>query len=101
MVNGPEILTKYVGESEANIRKLFLEAEEKQVKRGDNSGLHIIILDELDAICKQRGASGWRSTGVYDTVVNQLLSKIDGVNSLNNVLIIGMTNRPDLIDELF
>ena len=98
MVNGPEILNKYVGESEANIRKLFLEAEEEQAKRGDTSGLHIIILDELDAICKQRGASG-SSTGVHDTVVNQLLSKIDGVNSLNNVLIIGMTNRPDLIDD--
>jgi len=98
VVNGPEILNKYVGECEANIRKLFLEAEEEQAKRGDTSGLHIIILDELDAICKQRGASG-SSTGVHDTVVNQLLSKIDGVNSLNNVLIIGMTNRPDLIDD--
>ena len=88
VVNGPEILNKYVGESEANIRKLFEEAEEEQAKRGVNSGLHIIIFDELDAICKQRGSSG-SSTGVHDTVVNQLLSKIDGVNSLNNVLIIG------------
>ena len=77
-----------MGESEANIRKLFEEAEEEQAKRGVNSGLHIIIFDELDAICKQRGSSG-SSTGVHDTVVNQLLSKIDGVNSLNNVLIIG------------
>lgn len=81
-------MNKYVGESEANIRKLFEEAEEEQAKRGVNSGLHIIIFDELDAICKQRGSSG-SSTGVHDTVVNQLLSKIDGVNSLNNVLIIG------------
>ena len=97
-MNGPEILNKYVGESEANIRKLFEEAEEEEQRLGTNSGLHIIIFDELDAICKQRGSSG-SSTGVHDTVVNQLLSKIDGVNSLNNVLIIGMTNRPDLIDE--
>ncbi|KAM8825507.1 vesicle-fusing ATPase isoform 3-T3 [Synchiropus picturatus] len=98
IVNGPEILNKYVGESEANIRKLFAEAEEEQKRLGANSGLHIIIFDELDAICKQRG-TGASSTGVHDTVVNQLLSKIDGVEQLNNILVIGMTNRPDLIDD--
>ncbi|XP_024920501.1 vesicle-fusing ATPase isoform X3 [Cynoglossus semilaevis] len=98
VVNGPEILNKYVGESEANIRKLFADAEEEQKRLGANSGLHIIIFDELDAICKQRG-TGASSTGVHDTVVNQLLSKIDGVEQLNNILVIGMTNRPDLIDE--
>ncbi|KAF0310706.1 Vesicle-fusing ATPase 1 [Amphibalanus amphitrite] len=98
IVNGPQILDKYVGESEANIRKLFAEAEEEEEKMGPNSGLHIIIFDELDAICKQRGsvASG---AGVHDTVVNQLLSKIDGVKQLNNILVIGMTNRRDMIDE--
>ncbi|XP_075888463.1 vesicle-fusing ATPase isoform X3 [Nelusetta ayraudi] len=98
IVNGPEILNKYVGESEANIRKLFADAEEEQKRLGANSGLHIIIFDELDAICKQRG-TGASSTGVHDTVVNQLLSKIDGVEQLNNILVIGMTNRPDLIDD--
>ncbi|XP_005998641.1 vesicle-fusing ATPase [Latimeria chalumnae] len=98
VVNGPEILNKYVGESEANIRKLFADAEEEQRRLGANSGLHIIIFDEIDAICKQRGTM-MGSTGVHDTVVNQLLSKIDGVEQLNNILVIGMTNRPDLIDE--
>ncbi|XP_021455581.1 vesicle-fusing ATPase isoform X1 [Oncorhynchus mykiss] len=98
IVNGPEILNKFVGESEANIRKLFADAEEEQKRLGANSGLHIIIFDELDAICKQRG-TGQGSTGVHDTVVNQLLSKIDGVEQLNNILVIGMTNRPDLIDD--
>uniref|UniRef100_A0A8C9GLF5 Vesicle-fusing ATPase n=2 Tax=Piliocolobus tephrosceles TaxID=591936 RepID=A0A8C9GLF5_9PRIM len=98
VVNGPEILNKYVGESEANIRKLFADAEEEQRRLGANSGLHIIIFDEIDAICKQRGSMAG-STGVHDTVVNQLLSKIDGVEQLNNILVIGMTNRPDLIDE--
>lgn len=98
IVNGPEILNKYVGESEANIRKLFADAEDEQKRLGANSGLHIIIFDEIDAICKQRGSMAG-STGVHDTVVNQLLSKIDGVEQLNNILIIGMTNRPDLIDE--
>nr|XP_057924797.1 vesicle-fusing ATPase-like [Doryrhamphus excisus] len=98
IVNGPEILNKYVGESEANIRKLFADAEDEQKRLGANSGLHIIIFDEIDAICKQRG-SMTGSTGVHDTVVNQLLSKMDGVEQLNNILVIGMTNRSDLIDE--
>mmetsp|Transcript_15374 Transcript_15374/g.31189 ORF Transcript_15374/g.31189 Transcript_15374/m.31189 type:complete len:749 (-) Transcript_15374:166-2412(-) len=98
IVNGPEILSKYVGESEKNIRALFGDAEKEMKLKGDDSGLHIIILDELDAICKKRGSTN-SGTGVHDTVVNQLLSKIDGVNSLNNILIIGMTNRKDMIDE--
>lgn len=58
------------------------------LKLGANSGLHIIIFDEIDAICKQRGSMAG-STGVHDTVVNQLLSKIDGVEQLNNLLVIG------------
>lgn len=98
IVNGPQILDKYVGESEANIRKLFEDAEEEQRKMGINSGLHIIIFDEIDAICKARGSVAG-NTGVHDTVVNQLLAKIDGVDSLNNILVIGMTNRRDMIDE--
>ena len=97
-VNGPEILNKYVGASEENIRKLFEAAEKEQKEKGDDSHLHVIIFDEIDAICKQRG-SNRGSTGVHDTVVNQLLSKLDGVDQLNNILVIGMTNRKDMIDE--
>jgi vesicle-fusing ATPase len=99
IVNGPEILNKYVGQSEENIRKLFADAEADQKKNGEKSKLHIIIFDEFDAICKRRGSGSGGGTGVGDTVVNQLLSKIDGVDQLENVLIIGMTNRPDMIDE--
>ncbi|KAH7105310.1 AAA-domain-containing protein [Auriculariales sp. MPI-PUGE-AT-0066] len=98
IVNGPEILNKFVGASEENIRKLFEDAEKEYKAKGDESGLHIIIFDELDAICKQRGSTGG-GTGVGDSVVNQLLSKMDGVDQLNNILIIGMTNRLDMIDE--
>ncbi|EGO27733.1 hypothetical protein SERLADRAFT_461671 [Serpula lacrymans var. lacrymans S7.9] len=98
IVNGPEILNKYVGASEENIRKLFGDAEKEYKEKGDESGLHIIIFDELDAIFKQRGSSN-NGTGVGDSVVNQLLSKMDGVDQLNNILIIGMTNRLDMIDE--
>jgi len=98
IVNGPEILNKFVGGSEEKIRELFAEAEKEQMEMGDNSMLHIIIMDEMDAICKQRG-SVKDGTGVSDSVVNQLLSKIDGVDSLNNILLIGMTNRKDMIDD--
>ncbi|KAH9023079.1 AAA-domain-containing protein [Lactarius pseudohatsudake] len=98
IVNGPEILSKFVGQSEENIRKLFEDAEKEYKEKGDESGLHIIIFDELDAIFKQRGSTN-SGTGVGDTVVNQVLSKMDGVDQLNNILIIGMTNRIDMIDE--
>ena len=98
VVNGPEVLSKYVGQSEENIRNLFAEADSEYAERGDDSDLHIIIFDEIDSVCKARGSSR-DGTGVGDTVVNQLLSKIDGVNSLNNILVIGMTNRKDMMDE--
>lgn len=97
IVNGPEILNKYVGASEENVRALFADAEKEQEEKGDDSELHIIILDEMDAILKTRGTSGG-GTGVGDQVVNQFLTKIDGVDALNNVLLIGMTNRKDMID---
>lgn len=99
VINGPEVLNKYVGQSEENIRKLFADAEKEYKEKGDDSGLHIIIFDELDAVCKQRGSGSGGGTGVGDSVVNQLLSKLDGVNQLNNILLIGMTNRKDMIDD--
>ena len=99
IINGPEVLNKYVGQSEENIRKLFADAEKEYKEKGDESGLHIIIFDELDAVCKQRGSGGGGGTGVGDSVVNQLLSKLDGVDQLNNILLIGMTNRKDMIDD--
>ncbi|KXJ96509.1 P-loop containing nucleoside triphosphate hydrolase protein [Microdochium bolleyi] len=98
IINGPEILNKYVGQSEENVRKVFKDAEDEYKEKGDASDLHIIIFDELDAVCKQRGSTGG-GTGVGDSIVNQLLTKLDGVDSLNNILLIGMTNRKDMIDE--
>jgi vesicle-fusing ATPase len=99
VINGPEVLNKFVGQSEENIRKLFADAEKEYKEKGDESGLHIIIFDELDAVCKQRGSGAGGGTGVGDSVVNQLLSKLDGVDQLNNILLIGMTNRKDMIDD--
>ena len=63
-----------------------------------DSGLHVIAFDEIDSICRARGTIN-SGTGVHDGAVNQLLTKIDGVESLNNIIVIGMTNRKDLIDE--
>ncbi|GKV50901.1 hypothetical protein SLEP1_g57580 [Rubroshorea leprosula] len=98
IVNGPEVLSKFVGETEKNVRDLFADAENDQQTHGDQSDLHVIIFDEIDAICKSRGSTR-DGTGVHDSIVNQLLTKIDGVESLNNVLLIGTTNRKDLLDE--
>src|SRR5690349_12743995 len=69
VINGPEVLNKYVGQSEENIRKLFADAEKEYKEKGDESGLHIIIFDELDAVCKQRGSGAGGGTGVGDSVV--------------------------------
>ena len=98
VVNGPELFDKFVGETEKKIRDLFANAEKDQKENGDEAGLHVIVFDEIDSICKARGTvtSG---TGVNDSAVNQLLTKIDGVESLNDIIVIGMTNRKDLIDE--
>jgi len=101
IVNGPEILNRFVGASEENVRALFQDARDDQEAHEDdpeNCDLHIIIFDEIDAICKSRGSTGG-GTGVGDTVVNQLLTMIDGVDALNNILVIGMTNRMDLLDR--
>jgi vesicle-fusing ATPase len=86
-----------VGKSEEKIRELFEDARRDQEENGAKSELHCIIFDEIDAICRKRGSTV--SNGVYDLVVNQLLTCIDGINALNNILVIGITNRKDLIDE--
>ena len=97
IVNGPEIFNEFVGKSEEKIRQLFADAIRDQLEKGAKSQLHCIIFDEIDALCKKRGLQ--TSNGVYDQIVNQLLTCIDGINGLNNILVIGITNRKDLIDE--
>jgi hypothetical protein len=98
IVNGPEILDKYIGEAEKKVRELFLPAEQEYTALGDDSALHIIILDEMDAIARKRGTMTADTTGVRDSVVNQLLAKMDGVKEASNILVIGLTNRPELLD---
>ena len=96
--SGPELFNKYVGQTEENIRNLFQPAIDDYEQRGDDADLHVVVIDEIDALCKQRGSRG-DGTGVGDSAVNQLLAILDGVNAVNNILLIGMTNRLDMIDE--
>ena len=98
IVNGPEILDKFIGEAEKRVRDLFVPAELEYAQVGDDSALHIIILDEMDAIARKRGTASSDTTGVRDSVVNQLLAKMDGVKESNNILVVGLTNRPELLD---
>lgn len=76
IVNGPEILDKFIGEAERRVRELFAPAEREYDEVGDQSALHLIILDEIDAIARKRGSMTSDTTGVRDSVVNQLLAKV-------------------------
>ncbi len=87
-IKGPEVMSKWVGESERAVRELFKKA--KQVAPT------IVFLDELDAIAPRRGA--YSGSHVTESVVNQLLTSIDGLESMEGVIVIGATNRPDIID---
>ena len=94
IVSGPSLLSSYIGKSEENVRNLFADAmADKQGKK-----LYLIILDEFDSLGRKRGTSG-ADSGVADKIVNQFLSMIDGPESLNNILLIAMTNRLDMIDD--
>lgn len=100
VVNGPEVFDKFVGEAERNVRELFQEADEAWELLGEKSPLHVIILDELDSIAKARtgGSGSGDGSSVRDSVVNTLLAKLDGVSQRNNILVVGLTNRKDMLD---
>jgi peroxin-1 len=87
-VKGPELLSKYIGNSEQNVRELFSKAEKAKPC--------IIFFDEFDSLAPKRGHD---STGVTDRVVNQLLTQLDGVEGLDGVYLLAATSRPDLIDQ--
>ena len=91
-IKGPELLNKYVGETERHIRLVFQRAREKA-----SSGTPVIVFfDEMDSLFRTRGTGV--SSDVENTIVPQLLSEIDGVELLENVLVIGASNREDMID---
>ncbi|MDQ1628133.1 MAG: proteasome-associated ATPase, partial [Actinomycetota bacterium] len=91
-IKGPELLNKYVGETERHIRLVFSRAREKA-----SEGTPVIVFfDEMDSLFRTRGSGV--SSDVENTIVPQLLSEIDGVEGLENVLVIGASNREDMID---
>jgi proteasome-associated ATPase len=91
-IKGPELLNKYVGETERQIRQIFQRAKERS-----EEGLPVIVFfDEMDSIFRTRGSG--ISSDVESTIVPQLLSELDGVETLKNVIVIGASNREDLID---
>ena len=89
-IKGPELLSKWVGESEKGVREIFRKARQ--------AAPCIIFLDEVDALVPRRGSGGSESH-VTENVVSQILTEIDGLEELHNVLIIGATNRLDIVDE--
>jgi len=99
IVAAPELLDRWVGGSEKLIRELFSDAEEElKACNGDatKSALHVIVIDECDAVFRLRTSQDGASETTRASAVNQLLSKLDGVNALDNILLIGMTNRREL-----
>jgi proteasome-associated ATPase len=91
-IKGPELLNKYVGETERKIREIFVKAKEKAAEDVPV----VIFFDEMDALFRTRGTG--ISSDVETTIVPQLLTELDGVESLRNVIVIGASNRQDLID---
>jgi proteasome-associated ATPase len=91
-IKGPELLNKYVGETERKIREIFVKAKEKAA---DDVPV-VVFFDEMDALFRTRGTG--ISSDVETTIVPQLLAEIDGVEGLKNVIVIGASNRQDLID---
>ncbi|CAJ0630996.1 9891_t:CDS:2 [Entrophospora sp. SA101] len=89
-IKGPELLTMWFGESEANVRDVFDKARA--------AAPCVMFFDELDSIAKARGSSHGDGGGAGDRVLNQILTEMDGMNTKKNVFVIGATNRPDQID---
>ncbi len=90
LVNGPELMSKWVGESEKAVRKIFEKARQTSPS--------IIFFDEIDSLVPKRGANQ-DSSGVTEKVVNQLLTEMNGLQEMKDVVVIGATNRPDLLDS--
>lgn len=90
-IKGPELLSKWVGESEKGIREVFRKARQ--------ASPCVVFFDELDSVAPRRSSSGSGDSHVGDRLVSQLLTEMDGLQDLNGVVVIGATNRPDIIDE--
>ncbi|KAL9182523.1 hypothetical protein ACHAXT_013175 [Thalassiosira profunda] len=102
IVSAPELLDRWVGGSERLVRELFHDAEAELASvNGDagRSALHVIVIDEIDAVFRKRSSAEDSGEATRSSTVNQILAKLDGVEAIPNVLLIGMTNRRELLDE--
>ncbi|WP_135824351.1 CDC48 family AAA ATPase [Halorussus ruber] len=90
-IKGPELLSKWVGESEKGVREVFSKARENAPT--------VVFFDEIDSIATERGSGGGGGTQVSERVVSQLLTELDGLEELEDVVVIATSNRPDLIDS--
>ena len=102
IVSAPELLDRWVGGSEKLVRQLFADAEAELAACNNDatkSALHVIVIDEIDAVFRKRSSSEDSGEATRSSVVNQILSKLDGVKAISNILVIGMTNRRELLDE--
>merc|ERR1712156_971609 len=89
-IKGPELLTMWFGESEANVRDVFDKAR--------SAAPCVLFFDELDSVAKSRGGSVGDAGGAADRVINQVLTEMDGMNATKQIFVVGATNRPDIID---
>jgi len=102
ILSAPELLDRWVGGSERLVRDLFVDAEaELAVCGGDasRSALHVVVIDEIDAVFRRRTGGEDSGEATRGSVVNQILAKLDGIDAIPNVLLIGMTNRRELLDN--
>jgi len=90
-IKGPELLTMWFGESEANVREIFDKAR--------SAAPCVLFFDELDSIGVSRGHSAGDAGGAGDRVMNQLLTEMDGIGAKKNIFFVGATNRPEILDE--
>ena len=97
MITSTEVLSKWHGQSEENIRGLFNDAINSYKKYGDSSPLYFVIIDEIDAILSHRGEGS--NTNIHDPIVNQFLGLMDGLSESPNLIVIGITNRLDRLDS--
>jgi vesicle-fusing ATPase len=102
IVSAPELLDRWVGGSEKLVRALFADAEAELAPCGGDaskSALHVIVIDEIDAVFRKRTNAEDSGEATRASAVNQILAKLDGVKAIPNILLIGMTNRRELLDE--
>ena len=101
IVSGPELFNWLLDESEAKVRQLFEKAHSDQEEYGSQSPIHLTIFDEIDAICKRWSGENSIRNSVHDSITTQILTEIDGMKYLDNILIIGTTNIMEIVDPAF